>query len=239
MAKGKNARPMISPVGTIVGFCALQEARPDYNKTADEYSVKVAFEARDFAPFKKQLEKLRERYKADYLDALSPAKRKPIERKMEDTEIGVPEVYPEGHPEEGEETGRMIIRFKQVAVLSGVSKKTGKPYEIEKKIALYDANGNKIKTQLRIGEGSRISVSFHPNAYFMEKDAEFGVSFSRMVGVQIVELVEYEGGEMSAEDAGFGTVEGGYVAPDDDEDEGGFGGYNSDHEDDMDDEIPF
>jgi hypothetical protein len=229
---------VVTPFGTIAGFTAIQEARPNFNKTADEYQIVVAFEAREFAAFSKKLHAMRDAYVAQRLEALDPAKRKVLERGMSKKDVGTPEV-----DEAGDETGRYLVKFRQSARIEGTSKKTGKPFVIEKKVALVDSQGKAIKTKLRIGKGSTVAVSFEPNPYYSEKDKEFGISFNRLIGVQIVKLIEYEGdGEMSADAMGFGAVEDGfsaedYVSEDGDEDTGGFGPARG--RVDLDDEIPF
>lgn len=224
---------VVTPFGSIAGFTAIQEPRPNFNKTADEFQITVAFEARDYAILSKKLHAMRDAYVAQRLADLDPAKRKVLERGMSKKDVGTPEV-----DEAGDETGRHVIKFRQVAVIKGLSKKTGKEFVIEKKVALVDAQGKPITSKLRLGKGSTVAVSFEPNPYYSEKDKEFGISFNRLIGVQLIKLMEYEGGEdMSAEDMGFGAVEGGYSAPEDDPlADGGFGGGGKV---DLDDEIPF
>lgn len=132
--------------------------------------------------------------------------------------------------ETGEETGEVSFKFAMKA--SGVSKKTGKPWE--RKPVLFDAKGKRITEDLNIGGGTIGKVSFTMIPYAPNTKIGVGVSL-KMEAVQIIDLKT--GGERSADDYGF-EEEDGYSSRDDD---GRFDDEDkeSDDTDDLDDEIPF
>ncbi len=102
------------------------------------------------------------------------------------------------------ETGRQLFTFKMNA--TGKTK-DGKVYT--QRPVIFDANGNKIKdvAALKIGGGSIFRVAFTIRPFFT---ALVGAGISlKLKSVQIVKLVTY--GERSAEEYGFGKVEGGFA----------------------------
>ena len=70
---------------------------------------------------------------------------------------------------------------------------------------IYDGTGAIVKNPPSIGSGSKVKISYQPYAY---DTVAKGVTF-QLLGVQIVELKEFARAEM-------GAVEGGWVAPKDD-----------------------
>ena len=161
---------------------------------SQEYQCKVAIDADKAAPLIAKLEKLRDA-KFDEILEENPKWKKVLKK----LDIGTVE-----YDDDGEETGRIIFRFKQKAQITYKNKK-GEEETFDKKVALVDSKGKFIKAPVKIGTGSVVKVSFEPNAYFSPKDKEIGISFNRLMGVQLITLVEYEGDGMpSAEDLGFG-----------------------------------
>lgn len=214
------AKPKLiaTPRGTVAGFCAIQSPTWDFNKTQKEYQIKVAFDADDpeMEKFIAEMEALRDAHLEEVL------KEKPKYKKIAKTkEVGEVELDDDGDP-----TGRILIRFKQKYEI--VPKK-GDPFT--KTIALVDSRGKPITKKLKIGNGSVVRVSFEPSPYFIEKDKEAGMSFGRLAGVKLIKFVEYTGGA-SADDMGFGgdeSEDGGFDASDftggdDDQTSGGEGG---------------
>lgn len=172
---------------------------PDTKYDADGvYEVKLAFAGDDagFLAMKAKIEGV--------IDAEFDKKVKEL---TEDGKAAVAKklskVYP-FNPEEdedGEETGRVILKFKMKA--SGVSKKTGKPWKRSPDI--FNARGNLLKHPPAIGGGSILKVSFDPMGYYNAKDKQVGCSL-RLEGVQVIELVTY--GSRDAGSHGFGAEDG-------------------------------
>jgi ssDNA-binding protein len=91
------------------------------------------------------------------------------------------------------ETGFTIFNFKMTA--SGTSRKTGKPFTL--KPALFDAAGEPLDAETRIGGGSLIRVSYLLNEFFQTTKIGAGVSL-QLNGVKVIKLVEWGGGDASA-----------------------------------------
>lgn len=192
MAKENNN--ITTPRAVVAGFTAIQKPTWDFNKTSQEYQIKVAMEADKATPLIAKLEKLRDELFDEILEG-NP-KLKKVLKKMD---IGTTE-----YDDEGEETGRVLFRFKQKAEITYKDRKTGEEKVFKKRVGLYDARGQAVSAPVKIGAGSEVKVSFEPNAYFSQKDKEVGISFNRLGGVQLFKLVEYEGdGAPSADDLGF------------------------------------
>ena len=109
--------------------------------------------------------------------------------------------------EDGNETGSYIVRVKMKA--SGISKKTGKAWS--RQLPLFDSVGN--PTSARVGGGSDIIVAVEPASWSNPK-GECSVTL-RLEAVQVIRASG--GGGRSAGAFGFGAVEGGFVASEDEE----------------------
>jgi hypothetical protein len=193
MADNKN---IPTPRGTVSGFTAVQEPTWDYNRTAKEYQIKVSFDAADFDKLRNRLQKMLD---AKYEEVLEDNPK--LKKVLSKAEIGSVE-----YDDDGEETGRIEVRFKQKYEIE--YRKNGEDKTFKKFVRLVDSRGKTIKDKVRIGTGSEVVVSFEPNPYYTAKDKEVGISFNRLAGVQLIKLVEYEGdGGPSNEDLGFGSYD--------------------------------
>jgi hypothetical protein len=96
----------------------------------------------------------------------------------------------------------LVVTFKMKA--SG-KKQSGEAWT--RKPALFDAKGKPLVGEVRVGSGSMLAVSYTPTPFYTTLIGA-GVSL-RLNAVQIVELVEYEGGSGLAT---FESHEGGYEA---------------------------
>ena len=85
---------------------------------------------------------------------------------------------------------------------------------IEFSVAVYDSQGNKMDSAPKIGSGSTLRASVEPSFWFVSSQG-FGCTL-RLRAVQVIDLVEYGGGNNS-ESFGFDGVEGGFVAETTDE----------------------
>jgi hypothetical protein len=109
--------------------------------------------------------------------------------------IGKPEV-----DDEGEETGKVIIRAK----MKQLSKRKDGTV-VKRKPVMFDAKGVKLVNQPLVGGGSRLKMAVTMMPYYMASTHEVGVAFY-LNAVQIIDLVS--GGERSASAYGFGEEEG-------------------------------
>lgn len=181
--------------------------KPDVRYKAEGvYEVKLAFDGDDEAVQKlaTKLEQLRDEKYDEIVAELTADGKAGLAKKI--TKVPVFEV--EEDAESGEETGRLIKKFKMTA--SGVSKKTGKNWSRSPDI--FNAKGVQLKTAPNIGSGSAMKVSFDPYPYYSPKDKEVGLS-ARLEGVQILELVQY--GARDASGYGFAEEDGYDDVPED------------------------
>ncbi len=113
--------------------------------------------------------------------------------------------------EAGEDTGLVQFNFKSKAKIR--PRNGAPPFRI--KLAIFDAKGQAVSDDLRIGTGTRMKICAEVVPYFTDLVGA-GVKL-RLKAVQIVDLVEYTG--PTASQFGFG-LEDGYdstVVPDEDD----------------------
>lgn len=101
------------------------------------------------------------------------------------------------------EDGTLSVKAKLKAK---VTSKSGRSWE--QRPALFDAKGNPIKSDIRIGSGSRLRLSIELSTFNQPGIGGFGVS-ARLRGVQVIEVREPRA--TSASDFGFGAEEAGFV----------------------------
>ena len=82
-----------------------------------------------------------------------------------------------------------FVQFKAKNVKTIYNRETGERDEIENTIMVVDADLNPVPTDLLIGNGSEVVVSFQPIHY--KKLKKWGVE---LLGVQVLELNEYSPG---------------------------------------------
>jgi hypothetical protein len=142
--------------------------------------------------------------------AVEKDERPAAKKKQTPWKLNESKVYTDEVDDEGNETGRTVFKFSMLH--SGVSKKTGKAWKMWPK--LFDANGKAIPREknadydLKVWGGSEGIVRFEAVPYAATANVGAGCKFS-LVAVQITKLVEGGDGS-SAEDFGFGKVEGGF-----------------------------
>jgi hypothetical protein len=188
-----------SPKG-IFRFPKLTEPDTKF-KAEGEYSVGLILSADDAAAI--GLMRLIDTEAAASLANAKANAKTPAEAKRWETKY-LP-YSPEEDRETGEPTGNVIFKFSMKA--SGVSKKTGKPWE--RKPVLFDAKGMVIKGGINIGGGTTGKVSFEVIPYAATTQSGASVKLA-LEAAQIIELRSF--GEQSASSFGFGE-EDGYEAP--------------------------
>lgn len=196
-----------TPMGTAV-YPHLHAPDTKFD-AAGTYSTKVRFEgaaATSIQAFLDEQYKLSQEEAAEAL--VEAGKAASIAAARKKVKAG-PEPYTEELDEDGNETGAIIVNFKMTA--SGVSKKTGKAWE--RKPRLFDAQGQAIPLGLKIGSGSQLKIATEVNRYYT---AALGAGVSlRLEAVQVITLQTWGG--MTAEQAGFDAVEGGFSVADADD----------------------
>lgn len=191
MAEQKH-ESVLTPVGDAV-YPHL--VRPDTKfNAAGEYKTRVAFE--DNEEIREVIERL-EGIRDEFLNSLTPAKRKKVK--------SVEDVFTEETDDEDEPTGRVIMNFKQKALI-----KTKKGDEFRPQVHLFDSKNKRVFPK-SVGSGSRIACFAEIVPYFMESTKIVGVSL-RLKAVQILEL--REGAATSGDAFGFDVREGGYEGDD-------------------------
>lgn len=174
--------------------------KPDVRYKAEGvYEVKLAFDSDDEAVQKlvSKLEAVRDEKLKEIVDELTADGKAGLAKKI--TTVDIFDV--EEDPESGDETGRIIKKFKMTA--SGISKKTNKTWS--RKPEFFNAKGKKLEAAPNVGSGSVLKISFEPFAYYTPKDKQVGVS-ARLEAVQIIDLVAF--GERDASGYGFGEEDG-------------------------------
>lgn len=109
--------------------------------------------------------------------------------------------------EETPEGDSVQFKFKQKRVLR---RKDGSTLEV--KIPVFDSCGGAVSANSKMGTGSTVKVCYSPLPYYNAVTKSVGLSL-RLVAVQVLNLVSYEGG--SAKAFGFSDEEGGYVSTED------------------------
>lgn len=213
---------LTSPKGVAI-WPRLNEPDTKFDE-AGVYEVRLAFEpdTPGLDEFVEKLEAVRDEKLEEQKEALIKAGKKGLVSKLTANDV----TAPEEDDETGEETGRVIVKFKMKA--SGVSKKTGRPWT--RRPDLFNAKGVKLRKPPKVGGGSILKVSFNPVGYYIAKDKLVGVT-CYMEAVQVIELVEF--GQKDAGGYGFGEEEGYDGVPEDDEiDSGSYSAADGDEEDD-------
>lgn len=223
----KKQKPVVSPKGTAI-WPKLNE--PDqYDESQDpEYKVTLAFDAEDKA-VQGFLATIDEKCDTAFKEALedkTAAQRKKFTQyvpyeKEEDNETG-------------EETGRVLVKFKSKADIK--DKRTGKM--IRKTLPIFDARAAQpMKNPPRIGNGSILKVaSVFSNPWSNPSAKQAGASLY-IQAVQLIELAEYGG--QGGDAFGFGEEDGFETEDDsspdfDDEGEGYEADQDSDDDGDQD-----
>lgn len=190
MAKSQLER-FTTPRGVFI-YPHLTEPDTKFVKPDGEYHTKFAVDADEAEEFVARLNKLLDDYIAENPDDLKPAVLKKSTRA---------ELYEEEVDDEGNETGRLIFKFKLKAKVETKTKSWSQ------KPRLFDAKAQPIEGDISIWTGSEGKVSGEIMPYFMQNTKQFGLSL-RMKAVQILKLVE--GGGASASDYGFSAEDDGY-----------------------------
>lgn len=181
-----------TPVG-IASFPWL--TKPDTKFDAGgEYKTDLVFEPDDIEELSSELEEILDAY----FDEEKANAKPQVAKKMTKVDI-IKTVY----DDQGEETGQVMLRFKQKKTIQG---KDGKQYIM--KVNGFDAVGKPLPIGIAVYGGSRIKVNFEVVPYTSQKDKECGLTL-RLRAYKVIELNSGSGGTASS--YGFGDKEDGYV----------------------------
>lgn len=210
----RNYPRLTTPRGVLI-YPHVTEPDTKFVKPDGEYHTKFALvqDAPGVAEFTAKLEEILQAYKVE-----NPDEIKPIALKKATTA----DLFEEELDDEGNETGRVIFKFKLKAMV--VTKTKSWPQAPR----LFDAKAQPIEGEVKVWTGSEGKISTEVFPYFMETTKQFGLSL-RLKGVQILKLVSGGGG--NANDMGFGE-EDGFVS----ESSGAASGFTPEASDDSGDE---
>lgn len=191
MSNKPKREQFVSPPGLAV-WPRLNEPDTKF-KAEGEYSVSLAYDEddQDFRKLEQRLERIRDELFEAFISE-NPKKKKVAQK----APVAVAET-----DENGEETGRMLLKFKMLA--SGKSKKTGKSFKMRPRV--FDGRGQEVDPAPNIGGGSKLKVSFEVLGTYVESARTYYLSL-RMQAVKVIELVQF--GARSAKDYGFDGDEG-------------------------------
>lgn len=181
----KNTREKwTTPRGEVV-WAFVERPSPQYGN----YSITIAYEEDDpeFLRFKKKVEAAAKAAKEAEIESssLKGAKLK----RLKDATVFCP-IKPELDDETGEETGRWLLSAKSAAEYT--NKKTGKVVKMD--IPIFNAKTERIKGKTGFARGSQVKLRVTVAPFSMISDADkAGVTFY-LDAVQLLKLVEYQGG---------------------------------------------
>jgi hypothetical protein len=192
----KRSYPKITTPRGVLVYPHLVEPDTKFVKPDGEYHTKFALQAdsEEAAVLTNKLDEIMEAYIEENPDELNAAKLKKALRA---------DLYEEEVDDEGEETGRIIFKFKLKA------KVVTKNKSWDQKPRLFDGNAQPVTGDVNPWTGTEAKISAEVFPYYMETTKSFGLSL-RCQAVQILKLVS--GGGASADDFGFGAEEDAFVS---------------------------
>lgn len=162
--------------------------KPNTRFNADGvYEVKGAFTEEEFEAIKTRLDKLLQQTVQEVHKVVPKAKK-----------ANVLTPYEEELDDNGDETGRYILKLKRNAAFKG---RDGEM--VHTVVQVFDPAGNRMKPVPGIGGGSTLLASFRAKGFYVPAIG-IGVSL-RLNAVQLLNLIPKGDGGGSAEDFGFGT----------------------------------
>lgn len=194
MAQKQKREKIVTPVG-VVKFSHLTVPNTKFNKLG-EFSVDLLLDPADpaVAKLKESLEAKAQEVRAK---ALAEAKDGKTKKAIEAYEVYTP--FSADEDKEGNETGNVVFKAKQKAVIEVQGKDP-----IKKTVAIFDAKQKPLLGK-KIGRGTKMKVACTLAPFVAPGLKTLGVSVW-LEAVQIIELHEFGGG--SADSFGFGEEEG-------------------------------
>lgn len=166
-------------------------------KDGGEYHTKLAFRPDSDPKAQQFLDDLQARFDA-YVDEvkaeIGPAKAKKLK---------LNEPFTAELDDDGNETGRVLVKFKMNATYTKKDKTQG-----TNKPRFFDSRGNPLTNPPSIGNDSKLRIAYSVAGYNTPQGT--GISLY-LNAVKIVELVEYSGNAGNAKTFGFDEDEGGFT----------------------------
>ena len=162
-------------------------------KEEGEYTVKLAFTPSDkgVQTFLDDLQARFDQFVEETKAEIGPAKAKKL--KLNDP-------FTEEVDDEGNETGRVLVKFK-----ANAQYKNKQGQIVKRTLRIFDAKGNPLASPPNIGNDSVLKVSYSVGTYSTPQGTGITLYIN---AVQIVELVEYGAGGGDAKAYGFGEEDG-------------------------------
>jgi hypothetical protein len=181
MSKKPKLPRYVSPKGTAQ---YPYITKPDTKFNPDgEYKISLELDAKDASEIMSFLDE-------QFAEAVDTAKKQNPGKKIKEGDVPY---------SVNEDTGKVTVRFKLKAK---VTPKNGDAFE--QRPALFDAKGNPLVGDVKVGGGSKVRISYEAIPYYTAI-AGAGVSL-RLRAVQVIELVEFSSGGAGA--FGFGEEDG-------------------------------
>jgi hypothetical protein len=218
MAEKAKYIKMTSPAGVAV-FPYVNYGSPSKKyKKEDEFEYKITLALTPGDPgvdefvvkmnemAQEAFDEAKSEISAELKAAKAATEKKKLKKNLDRLELSEP--FSPELDDEKEETGRLLISFKQNSSFT-----TKKGEIIDKIITLFDSTGAVIpkNAQQAVWAGSICKVGFDVGPFYMAATDLAGIS-KKLAAVQIISLVTK--GEVSAESYGFGDEGESYVAPD-------------------------
>lgn len=188
-----------TPIG-VGQYLYLEQPDFEYNSAGD-WKVKLFLDPTkdEVKTMMAEMDELLEKAMVYFTDKAETPKKKKLVRPSDNTP------YYFETDDDDEPTGRIFLNPKSIA--SGT---TSEGETWKRQMPIFDAAGVRVTEKLNAGSGTTMRVSLLLRAYF---NVQSGVGVSlRLTAVQIIDLKQFGGGVRTAEDAGFGKVEGGFSA---------------------------
>lgn len=191
--KQKRAR-LTSPVAPLVGFTVLKEPDTKFDPNGT-FKCRIALDPDNNPEHQEYLEKLASLYDQHQ----TRTKKETGKKKLKITPDCCP--YAPEEDEEGEETGRVIVRYRLTA---HVETKTGKTFDQRPLIFERGSKKPLVEDDIpNIGSGSEVQVSSDVNTW----NTNIGCGMTLWINaVMLHKLVEF-GGNADADDFGFDVGE--------------------------------
>ena len=189
MAERKKKIIKRTPVG-LASFPWLTKADTKFD-VAGEYKVDLIFEADVIEELKDELDALLDTFFEEQKAEAKPQ----VAKIMKKVSVGK-DVF----DDQGDETGQVMLRFKQKAQISD---KAGKVYAMT--VNGFDSVGKPLAKDVAVYGGSELKVNFEAVPYMSAKDKECGLTL-RLRAYQVITL--NSGSSGSASSFGFDAEEG-------------------------------
>jgi hypothetical protein len=206
MAKREKLERLTSPAG-IAQYPRLN--KPDEYKGKKSYKSNLILDPEDEG-VQEFLDRVKDVAEASMASAVAELKKGDGKKKAKAKKVELFLPYEPEYDDNGDETGKVIVKARKNAEFE----KDGEV--VQTKVHIFDSNGVIVKKPPIVWGGSTLKLAVDLFPFYNPSADQAGVSL-RLQGAQIIELVT--GGSASAASMGFGSVEGGYAAATDLEDE--------------------